>query len=180
VIVGKLAVSCVVVMLVAVAGCEARRDTASGSEQAAAPAGPAGRSAEEQEIRARSGAWDDAMLARDVDRLLTLYTPDAIIYEPGLAPITGADALRRHLDELAALAIAIMETEIREVHVAGSGELAVEVGHSRWAWDEPAGRMEKRGPYLAVWRRDDGEWRIAREIFNSDLPQAPRQPRQPQ
>lgn len=135
--------------------------------------GPAGDSGDhEQTIRELSREWSEAIRAGDVDRLVAMYTSDAVIYEPGLQPITGADALRAHFEELAALDIMVMEMEVRDVEVAASGDLAVETGYSHWQWNDAEGPITERGPYIVVWRSENGTWRIAREIFNSDQPPA--------
>lgn len=137
------------------------------------PAGPAGdREQDEQIIRELSREWTAALRAGDVDGLVAMYTSDAVIYEPGLQPITGTDALRTHFEELSALDVTVMEGETREVEVAASGDLAVEVGYTHWEWNDPEGPMTHRGPFIVVWRRENGTWRMAREIFNSDQPPA--------
>jgi ketosteroid isomerase-like protein len=147
---------------------------------ACVPSGePAARSAGQQEteaavIRELSRQWGEAMRRQDVSALLTMYTADAAIYEPGLPPITAADGLRQHFEELATLEIISIDDEIRDIEVASSGDLAVETGYSRWEWRDAAGQHVERGPYIVVWRKQDGTWRVAREIFNSDQPQAPR------
>jgi uncharacterized protein (TIGR02246 family) len=131
--------------------------------------------AEAAVIRELSRQWSEAMRRQDVAALLAMYTGDAVIYEPGLAPITGGEGLRQHFEELAALEILTIDDEIRDVEVARSGDLAVESGYSRWEWRDGEGRQHlEHGPYVVVWRRQDGAWRVAKEIFNSDRPQAPR------
>jgi len=55
------------------------------------------------------------------------------------------------------------------VEAAASGELAYEVGTYRLSFDGPAGRVEDRGKYVVVWKQENGAWKIAVDIFNSDL-----------
>jgi uncharacterized protein (TIGR02246 family) len=60
-----------------------------------------------------------------------------------------------------------------EVRVAGSGELAYELGTYSLSFDGPAKRTEDLGKYIVVWRKDGTSWKIVADIINSDLPLAP-------
>ena len=65
-----------------------------------------------QQIVALAGEWDQAWAARDIDRLVALYTPDAVWADPTLvAPVSGHAALRTYF---AGLIAAIPDISIRQ------------------------------------------------------------------
>jgi ketosteroid isomerase-like protein len=129
-----------------------------------------GHTGEVQAIRDLSREFDRRLVAGDVEWLTALYTDDATIFETGLAPIRGPEAIRRHFEELAAIDFHVLATEPRRVEVAASGDLAYEVGDSWAEWEGPSGPVRDESSYVLVWRRTGETWRIEQEMFNSRLP----------
>ena len=65
-----------------------------------------------QQIVAVAQEWDDAWAARDLDRLIALYTPDGVWDDPSMvAPVTGHVELRTFF---AGLMAAIPDISIRQ------------------------------------------------------------------
>lgn len=151
---------------VALAGCrpssEASADVAGSTAQAGAEA--------EAEIRRLSDDYVTALQAGDVDRLVAMYASDAVIHEPGLPAMRGEAAIRQHFAEMADFRFSRIEISQQEIMVAASGDLAFEAGYSVVEWEANGVMSSSRGPYVLVLRRQDGEWRVVIEIFNSDQP----------
>jgi ketosteroid isomerase-like protein len=60
--------------------------------------------------------------------------------------------------------------EVAAESTLGSGDLATTFGRATWV----AGPRGSDGPtirrrFLMVWRRDEGRWRIARELLTDDV-----------
>ena len=60
--------------------------------------------------------------------------------------------------------------EPTRVEVSESADLAADVGVYALAFDGEGGRVEDEGKYVVVWRKVDGAWKVAADIFNSNLP----------
>jgi ketosteroid isomerase-like protein len=65
--------------------------------------------------------------------------------------------------------------EFNQVEMDGAGDMAYVYGTYSMMLAMPG--MEEpvpdHGKYIEIWRRqEDGSWRLARDIFNSDLPLA--------
>ena len=66
----------------------------------------------------------------------------------------------------------LQSIDFDQVHIDGSGDLAYVHGNYTMTFALPdAQTMEDRGKYIEIWeRQEDGQWRITRDIFNSDIP----------
>lgn len=91
---------------------------------------------------------------------------------------------RRILPALAAFAIALaacaetataFSLDPGSVVVSSSGDMAYETGTYSWTGPAPDGtEVTSAGKYAAVWRQEDGNWKMAVDIWNGDgAPAAP-------
>jgi ketosteroid isomerase-like protein len=107
----------------------------------------------------------EAIWTKDIERLMSLYTPD-IVYFDLVPPLqyVGAEALReRFLDWFGSYEGPIAQ-EITDLHVVESGDAAIAHMLIR------AGGTLRNGQEVGFWvrltdgcRRSDGEWLIAHE-----------------
>lgn len=121
----------------------------------------------EKRIRERAEDWVAAVAERDIEGIMALYAEDVRVMPPGASPLDGHEAVRAYWSQL--LDIPGFELQITPVAVAGSGEMAVAVGSWQLAFDGPEGRVEDRGSFMDVWRREGEDWQVAYDIINSDV-----------
>lgn len=127
--------------------------------------------AEAAAIRAADEAWVAAAQRGDVDAIVAFYAEDGAFMAPGAEAAVGREAVREAW--VALLAIPGLEVTFgpTEIVVAQSGDIAYDIGTYRLAMDTPGGRAEDHGKYLVVWKKVDGQWRAAADMFNSNLPE---------
>jgi uncharacterized protein (TIGR02246 family) len=127
--------------------------------------------ADRSAIEAASDRWVAAARAGNWDQVASLYSDDAVLMPPNAATDEGRDAVRATLAGFPPL----QSLDFDRVHIDGSGDLAYVHGNYRMTFATPDGQtMEDRGKYIEIWeRQDDGQWRITRDIFNSDMPAQP-------
>jgi uncharacterized protein (TIGR02246 family) len=79
----------------------------------------------ENEVKALLDGWSDATRARDIDRLMSLYAPDAIYFDL-VAPLrfTGAPEIRRNFLRWFDSWQSAIGVEIRELNILVSGDVA--------------------------------------------------------
>ncbi len=80
---------------------------------------------DENEVRAKIDAWAAAVRAKDVERLMPLYAPDAVTAD--LAPPLwnrGTATLRRNFEEWFRSWSGPIGIEIRDVHVTAGSDVA--------------------------------------------------------
>jgi ketosteroid isomerase-like protein len=117
------------------------------------------------EITARSAEWDAALNAKDVDAIVALYTDDARVLAPNRPMTVGSDGVRAEFGGMIDAGLSIKLTSI-EATVVG------DIGHNVGSYVLSSGdTVVDVGKYLETWARgDDGVWRIANDIYNSDNP----------
>lgn len=134
---------------------------------AAAKGEPMGRS--EALVRRLTQEWVLACNTRQLDELIELYSPDAMVLRSNLPPIRGTMALREFFH--GALEAGLGEVALDPLRVEVSGDLAHEIGRYSALVPGSAGkRREERGKYLWVFgRQSSGEWKLVSECWSSDL-----------
>ena len=58
--------------------------------------------------------------------------------------------------------------KLEVVEVEGMGQTAVEVG--RYALSDAEGNVLDHGNYVVIWRKVEGQWKLHRDIWNSNVP----------
>ena len=118
------------------------------------------------EIRDATAKLIAALEATDPTAWVYMYTNDAILLEPGSAPVEGRAALlamAKSMPPLSSVFISPNRTE-------GQGNLAYMYGHASWVNGRPPSVGSTSNVYLViVWRKEaDGQWRVAHEAFVPD------------
>ncbi len=134
---------------------------------AAAKGEPMSRS--EAAVRRLTQEWVLACNTRQLDELMELYAPDALVLRSNLPPIRGAIAVREFF--FASLEAGLGEVSVEPMRVEVLGDLAHEVGRYSALVPGTAGkRREERGKYLWVFaKQPGGDWRLVSECWSSDL-----------
>ena len=95
-----------------------------------------------------------------------VYTKDGQVLPPNSAPISGKTGIQAFwqgaIDN--GVAAVTLATDELEVH----GDTAVEVGHG--SLFTAGGEVIDEAKYIVVWKRENGEWRWHRDIYNSNQP----------
>ena len=117
------------------------------------------------EIEAANQRFETYIAAQQWDSLMTLYTSDAMMMPQG-APLAEGNAIRDGFMQMGRAGIRGIQLETMDVEA--DAETAYEVG--RYMLEGPNGMTVDQGKYLVVWKHEDGEWKLHRDMFNSDTP----------
>lgn len=121
------------------------------------------------EIRQQHDAFVAAFNAKDVAKVLDLYTESSVFMPPNEPIIRGRDALKNFYDALFARGATNLRMDVAEV--AGHGPLAYQSGTYEMDLKPATGAEGRdRGKYLFVVRKMGGGWRYNYTMWNSDLP----------
>lgn len=122
-------------------------------------------------IEELSRRFSAAYMAGDVETMVSLYTPDAVIFPNNSEAIRGHEAIRRYW--------ALPPGQRVTLHRATPTEIRIDGGH---AYDhgvyEIAGERDGtawgpgHGKYVIVWRRTPQGWRMHLDMWNSRPPPA--------
>ena len=116
------------------------------------------------EIAAEGGKWARYYEQGDLDGLMTLYVDDAIVALHGQPALFGIEAIREYFSTRIGKADSTfeLEYELRETH----GEIAYIIS-KYWlkAVDNETGNTYlDAGRSLLVYKKHDGQWKIAADI----------------
>ncbi len=133
---------------------------------------------EEAAIRARSAEWNRAATAKDLNAVVAIHSPSAVVMMPNSPMMSGATAIRQGWQGMLAMPNLALNWQPSRITVARSGEVATEVGSYTMAFNTPQGRVNDAGNYTTVWQKMDGNWLVASDMITSSqpLPQPPPPP----
>lgn len=136
-------------------------------------ASPAVMSRAEAAARKTMQEWALACNTKQLDDLVELYHPDAMVLRPNVPHVRGTASIREFF--FSALGSGFGEVEFEPLRVEILGDIAYEAGRCKSLVPTPTGkRREDRGKYLIVLvKHSGGEWKIASDCWSSDLVLAP-------
>jgi len=126
--------------------------------------------AEKALLLARDAEW--ALVAsegRDVERILSYWTDDAIVLPPGLPAVVGKAALRQYVQGSMQIPGFKITWTSRDVTFSPDQKLAYMFSDNAVTMDGPDQKpVTTRGRAITIWRREpDNEWRCAVDIWNA-------------
>ena len=115
-------------------------------------------------IKAVNQAFITAFAAQDAAAVAALYTADAAVMPADQATVAGTEAIQEFWQAAMSLGITGVELVTGEIEV--HGRLAIETGGFKLYNSD--GHRVSAGKYLVVWVSEKGEWKLHRDIWNSD------------
>ena len=116
----------------------------------------------------------EASEGRDVERIVSYWSADAVVAPPGQPPIVGREALRKYVqDSYQIPGFNITWEATADPEFSPDLSMAYMWARNKVSFTDPDGNLVSlQGRALTVWRREaDGEWRCTADIWN-DEPQA--------
>jgi uncharacterized protein (TIGR02246 family) len=102
----------------------------------------------------------------DAAGLAALYTENGQVLPPNSDFVTGRAAIQ--VFRQAVIDMGIKEAKLEIIEVEGHGDTAIEV--SRFTLYGEAGKELDKGKYIVIWKQEQGQWKLHRDIFNSSMP----------
>ena len=117
-----------------------------------------------QAIRQASADLATSFNAKDIDKILSLYTENSVFMPPNKPLLRGRDALKGFYNGLISGGSHDLKLSVDDV--AGDGQLAYESG----TYEMMNGDRHDRGKFLFVFRNMAGNWKFQYTSWSSDLP----------
>jgi ketosteroid isomerase-like protein len=123
----------------------------------------------EATVRKLTQDWALACNTKQLDDLVDLYAPDALVLRSNFAPVRGVAAVREFF--FAALDAGLGDVEMEPMRVEIFGDIAYEAGRCKMLVPFAVGkRREERGKYLVVFaKQKGGDWKAVADCWSSDL-----------
>lgn len=106
--------------------------------------------------------------AGDAAGMATLYTEDGQVMPPNSDFVRGHETIQGFWQAI--MDMGVKEAKLDIVEVEDLGDTAIEV--STYTMQGEGGQVLDEGKYIVVWRKEDGQWTLHRDIFNSSRPAA--------
>src|SRR4051794_21485344 len=125
----------------------------------------------ENAIRRANSDFAANARAGNAQTLVTnFYAPDAAVMAPNMPALRGRDAILQFWTGFlasGAVDLALTSTNVTQP----SGDTAIETGRYDLSLRPASGQAIKdAGKYVVIWKKSNGRWWAAEDIFNSDLP----------
>lgn len=102
----------------------------------------------------------------DAAGMAELYTKDGQVLPPNGDFVMGKEAIQSFWQAL--MDMGIKEAKLNIVEAEEQGDLAYEV--SKYTMQDAEGQVLDQGKYIVIWKQENGQWKLHRDIFNSSLP----------
>jgi len=119
--------------------------------------------------------WAATAGTTDVERIVSFWTDDAVIYPPRQAAVAGKAAIRRYVGDSLKIPGFSVSWKPAAAVVSASGDLGYTTGTNSFTFPDDHGRpTTSNGRYVTVWRKErDGRWRCVVDFWNDAPPPAP-------
>ena len=116
-------------------------------------------------IRKEASNWGDEVRRGDSTAMAAHYSSDAIVMPSNSEPVKGNDIVK-FWGSIVRMGVKDLKLSITDI--SGDGDVYAETGTL-----ELFGANEKsldKGKYVVVWKKENGNWKMYRDIWNSNLP----------
>jgi len=138
----------------------------------------AGQTRDERAIRALSDKWQRDVAAQNVDAIVALHAPDAVVMLSHAPLVRGSDAIRAGWSDMVKTPGLKLSWTPTKIEVT-SPTTATEYGTYTESFDTPSGRGTDAGNYVTLWRKINGQWRVTLDAPNTTSPLPAAMPAEP-
>jgi uncharacterized protein (TIGR02246 family) len=114
------------------------------------------------DISAVNRQFEDAARTGDLDRLASLYTPDAIALPPDGPLVKGRDAIKQMWGTVAQQ-IGLKDVRLATLDFEQAGDTGYEVGEATLTVSNGTAVAK----FVVIWKKIGGQWRLHRDIWNA-------------
>ncbi|HTF18769.1 MAG TPA: DUF4440 domain-containing protein [Chryseolinea sp.] len=118
-----------------------------------------------EDIGSANRQFEKKFASGDSSGMASLYTHDAMLMPPGAPIQQGQDAIGGFWKMV--MGMGIKTAKLNTTHLDEAGEGAVEVGEYELGGED--GQILDQGKYLVVWKKEKGNWRLSKDIWNTNL-----------
>jgi ketosteroid isomerase-like protein/quercetin dioxygenase-like cupin family protein len=118
-------------------------------------------------LMARDKEWSQT--AKDPDKMASFFATDGSVYATGMPVVTGTSAIRQTLGQMLSTPGFDLQWAAAKADVGTGGD----VGYTTGTYQMTSAGGTEKGKYVTVWKKQDGQWKVAEDIFNADASPAP-------
>ena len=120
-------------------------------------------------IEANTKQFIEAFNKGDAAAVANMYTADARLLPPNGEMVEGRENIQKFWQ--GGISAGLKMVTLETVHVDSQGNMAVEVGRYTLTITRAGGTTTTdKGKYVVQWKREGKNWKLAVDIFNSNMP----------
>jgi uncharacterized protein (TIGR02246 family) len=150
------------------ASCEAKNEPA--NDVVANSVDHAATAVDDEAIRGQVARWLQLVQSKDAAGIAQLYAEDGAVMPPNGPIGKGRAAIQQTWASMMSTPGFSLTFAPEQIVISASGDMALDRGTYRLTIAPSGNAQTDTGKYVVVWRKIDGEWKAAADIFNSDLP----------
>ena len=116
-------------------------------------------------IDEKNHEFEKAFVGGDSATLVHHYTSDAKLFPPNADAVTGSDAIAKIISQY--LKYGIKEFKDETTALYGDEKNLIEEG--KLFMGDGKGNTIENGKYICVWRKDNNEWKVYSNMWNTSL-----------
>ena len=124
-------------------------------------------------IRNIENQWTVALQNKDIDKVMSLYSPEGVVMKPDNSIYVGLQSIRKQVEsDFADTAMLwnTTSTTIDIIEVSASGDIAYARGINRCKMKTLTGIVENSDKWIDIYKKIDGQWKCIVGIWNSNNP----------
>ena len=107
---------------------------------------------------------DWAAAAAKMDQFMTFLAPDASFNVPEMPVLNGAEAVKAAFTQMSSAPGFSLTWSATKADVSGDGTW----GYTAGTYTSTAAGTKEQGKYVTIWKKVNGTWMVAEDIFNSN------------
>ena len=116
-------------------------------------------------IRKEALNWGEEVRRGDSTAMAAHYASDAIVMPSNSEPIKGNDIVKFWGS---VVRMGVKDLKLNITDISGGGDLYAETGTLELYGAD--NKSLDKGKYVVVWKKENGNWKMYRDIWNSNLP----------
>jgi ketosteroid isomerase-like protein len=118
-----------------------------------------------KEIDAANKQFIDLFNSSDSVGLANMFTSDGKSMEPNEPSFIGRAAIQTHYSHV--MSAGANKLGLITTGLWGDEKMLAEEGE--FTFNDKSGKQLDKGKYIVLWKMEDGEWKLFRDCYNSDL-----------
>ena len=120
-------------------------------------------------IEENNSRFTKAHVSGDAPLIDNMFTRDAKVLPPESPPVVGRTAIAKLTADYIAFGITEFSEETTDFY--GNEDLLIDQGNYVMVYGKE--KTVEKGKYVNVWKKEDGNWKIYSNIWNTNAPAAP-------
>lgn len=126
--------------------------------------------AEGEKLMQLSRDWSKTAASQNLDSVLSYWSDDAVVMQPGMPILKGKEEIRGMLDNANKIPGFRISWEPQSAHISKSGDMAYLIENTQITVNDTMGNpVIIQNKAVTIWRKqEDGKWKAVVDIWNEN------------